>query len=558
MATDDDGDDELREVEALLAELARRQRQVREDFLAAQPLDVRERLEARLDEQRPPEGRGEEFAALLLAWARQAPRYDALPLRYLLVWYAKHAHEQLRGSVPDADAVVAYLRDALRDNETQALDEALTTGWKAHPRSVVVLASRHWQRFRAWLSPEQRMRFRPYLAALLGPGLLAAPPTLGADASLPGTETAAGWAGRPLGAAGVALGVPLVVVAAWAAIRGDGRASEPARPAAEAARTTAPTGRATPRLPDPTEVVDAGPPEAPAGPLPGLASSALAWTRYATGDRRPLMTAAWSDALGLALVAGRDGAMWIARDPTSWRAVALPPTYSLLDATFADGRFVAVGTTAYGTHAGRLIVTSTDGTDWQPQRWKERSGLTAVTHGGGIWIAVGGQGAIVRSEDGLTWETMVSGTGKELMGVTYHDGTFLVTGGDGTLVRSTDGRTWDRVAVATTEDLRTPRCRATECVLTAAAPVVATGTTDGPWTIHAAPSLDDALVAIVAEHTYYVASMNRGVLRSRDGLDWVGEIPATELARPSALAWTGTWMIAVGADGSILTGAPRP
>lgn len=567
--SDDDEDEDFPELREFLAELGRRQRRALEDLLAEHPPELRERLATRLRNTAAPEGAGEEFAELLVKWANQRRGHKGSRIRYLLVWYAKHALVRLRGSVPDAQRAAEYLRNAMETEEVAALDAALDSGWKANRRGLVVLGNRQWQRFRSWLSPEQRERFTPYLAALL-PAVVAPPPhdlvekavtarigRGGANAS------SSSWSTTPVGMATVIIGVPLLVVGGWHLLRGSSASdSSDVPPAEETERSARPAQGPRPTLEEPA-ATDASDASLPIGPIPDDGRSKLLWTRHKVSESRPLHDVAWSQELGMAVVVGMRGAMWRARGLDDWTPVPQPATYSFLAVAHGAGRFVAVGATDVPSITGRLIVTSTDGVTWEAQNWRDRPGLTGVAFADGVWIAAGNMGTILRSTDGVHWESVVLGSEFNFAGVVHAGGRFILGGGPPTRIwTSRDGLTWtdatvDGVERAANTSFHQAACIPITCAAATHSPALALGRPGQTWTTRrTAVRTSESLIAV--GDLFFLAAQEHGVLRSHDGIAWTEEIPATQFPAASGLGWTGRWMIAVALDGSIVTGVPRP
>lgn len=562
MATNDD-DDDPPELRGLLAELDRRQRRVLAEFLAEQSPEVRERLAARLCQDPSPQGVGEEFAALLVAWANQGRTRRRSRLRYVLVWYAKHALHRLSGKVPDAERASAYLRRAMESAETTALDEALQGGWKVR-RSLDVLGNRQWQRFRSWLSPEQTRRFQPYLAALMPAAVVPLgdePLGHGSTASaVQSASSRAGWRG-PAGAAAVVVGVPLLVVGLWYLVRGS---NAPPADGRETTKVPEPVGRSAtgprPTLDEPA-APDAGVASLPGGPLPDDGRSRLMWTRHRVGETRPLSDVAWSPELGQAVVVGRHGAMWRARGVDDWTPVSQPRTYSHDAVAYGAGRYVAVGSTEAVSRTGRLISTSTDGVTWEAQIWRDRTALTGVAYAEGVWIAVGNMGTILRSTDAVNWEAIVVPSDSNINRVVFLEGRFVLGGGPGVIWTSTDGRTWSAATIEGTEHAKLvsfhrAACISAVCAAAAHGSAIALGRPSQPWTVRRI-ALKSSQSLIAVDDLLFLATEEQGLLRSSDGVTWTEEIPAAQQPKTSGLGWTGRWMIAVGFDGSIFTGVPR-
>ncbi len=70
------------------------------------------------------------------------------------------------------------------------------------------------------------------------------------------------------------------------------------------------------------------------------------------------------------------------------------------------------------------------------------SPLNGITHGDGIFVAVGAAGSIIWSGNGTNWQTSASGTDKELNDVAYGNGAFVAVGDNGTILSSTDAINW--------------------------------------------------------------------------------------------------------------------
>ena len=68
--------------------------------------------------------------------------------------------------------------------------------------------------------------------------------------------------------------------------------------------------------------------------------------------------------------------------------------------------------------------------------------IRGVTHGDGLYVAVGDSGVLTTSPDGTTWTSRTSGLGSYIFGVTYGDGLYVAVGYSGTLTTSPDGTTW--------------------------------------------------------------------------------------------------------------------
>lgn len=139
-------------------------------------------------------------------------------------------------------------------------------------------------------------------------------------------------------------------------------------------------------------------------------------------------------------------ALLAAADPLDtwyWRN-PLPQGNQLFGVTHGNGLFVAVG-------AARTIVTSPDTTNWTIQTSSLTNNsivLRAVTHANGQFVAVGSSGTILTSPNGTNWTSRVAATNLPLNSVTYGNGLFVAVGGfsgfspPNTIQTSLDGVLW--------------------------------------------------------------------------------------------------------------------
>jgi len=161
LATRDDTIDVLNDI------LRRRLRETFDKFCAEIPQLLEEMQRTPGPAAASPEGR--EFVRALLAWVGSTSRRSEQASRYFLMWYAKTLAGKCAHETPDCRAVAEVLRKHLRQDELAAVDQALADGWKAlaKSRSLTELAFRRRKEFLASLTPAQRKRFEPYLAAFL-------------------------------------------------------------------------------------------------------------------------------------------------------------------------------------------------------------------------------------------------------------------------------------------------------------------------------------------------------------------------------------------------------
>lgn len=89
---------------------------------------------------------------------------------------------------------------------------------------------------------------------------------------------------------------------------------------------------------------------------------------------------------------------------------------------------------------GQCFDPWADGDSFNP--WLE-CGITSLTYGAGIYVAVCSSGRIFSSPDGSSWLQSTAPNSDRLLGVVYGNGTYVAVGARATVLVSTDGMQWD-------------------------------------------------------------------------------------------------------------------
>jgi hypothetical protein len=89
-----------------------------------------------------------------------------------------------------------------------------------------------------------------------------------------------------------------------------------------------------------------------------------------------------------------------------------------------------------------MVVTSADGETWTTRDSGTREILGKVRHVGGLWIAVGRNGALLTSPNGATWTKRDTHTTKELFDIGHANGVWVAVGYSATILTSKDGTNW--------------------------------------------------------------------------------------------------------------------
>jgi hypothetical protein len=80
--------------------------------------------------------------------------------------------------------------------------------------------------------------------------------------------------------------------------------------------------------------------------------------------------------------------------------------------------------------------------------------LTAITYGGGLFVAVGDNGTIITSADGAHWLNQASGVSACLRGVAYGQGEYAAVGDEGLILISSNALVWQQIPTVTNITLR--------------------------------------------------------------------------------------------------------
>lgn len=148
-----------------------------------------------------------------------------------------------------------------------------------------------------------------------------------------------------------------------------------------------------------------------------------------------------------------NGQVATSADAVNWSVPVLAvsgTTPYITSITFGIGLFVVT----CGSASGKFIRTSPDGINWTTRYTYGGSGiLNRVRFVNGLFVAVGGAGAIITSPDAINWTSRTSGTTSSLTGITYGNSLYVAVGFSGAIVTSPTLTTWTLRASGTTQNL---------------------------------------------------------------------------------------------------------
>lgn len=287
-----------------------------------------------------------------------------------------------------------------------------------------------------------------------------------------------------------------------------------------------------------------------------LSADGISWSsRYGgfrnVGGLKPpnISAAAFGNGIFVALMTNTIGyaTAFISTNGADWsgsiygNVVPLSP----LGLTFAAGQFVTVGGPA--NLIGTAIASSTNGTNWT-QRYTGSDGqLTAITYGGGQYVAVGRRGSgdrpVMTSPDAIVWTVQPGGITNDLFGVAFGGGAFVAVGTAGTVARSTDGASWSTQSISATNQLRGVTFAGGQFVAVGDWGSVFTSPDGTSWTRRTSGSTRD-LNTVAFFNNRFVAGGDVGtVLTSTNGVNWSATDSGTDLAIRGAATGLNTLLL---------------
>jgi hypothetical protein len=148
-------------------------------------------------------------------------------------------------------------------------------------------------------------------------------------------------------------------------------------------------------------------------------------------------------------------------DGTTWNPHLFTPSTGGFFGVASGGSgpiLVAVGDSQGNTSDGGTmsrIFTSPDGTNWTQQSAPTTHALYGVAAGSSGFVAVGENDTILTSPDGVSWTSRSTGVDagsvSRLNGVAFGGSTYVAVGGSGLILTSPDGVTWTQQTSGTTE-----------------------------------------------------------------------------------------------------------
>ncbi len=264
-----------------------------------------------------------------------------------------------------------------------------------------------------------------------------------------------------------------------------------------------------------------------------------------------------SNGAGRLIAVGDNGTIRISDDHgTHWTSAIETSACDLRAVAWAGTRWVAVGGNAYGAC---LVMTSTDGDDWDDCILGSMPGLYAVASVPGMTAALGEDEATAWSTDLASWTAEAEGS-LAFQDVVWTGSQFVAVGQQGLVKTSPDGRAWTTRTSGTTEDLTAVAWNGSTLVAVgfdnaASGPLLMVSANGRDWAKATPPAGSPSvmLTAVAWTGSRFVASGGYGYMfTSADGTTWAHH-QVLGGVYVDAFTWDGSRLVGVGRGGLVVT-----
>ena len=204
-------------------------------------------------------------------------------------------------------------------------------------------------------------------------------------------------------------------------------------------------------------------------------------------------------------------------DTWTWRN-SIPAPFMLNAIVYGDGQFLAVGESG-------LVVTSSDGTNWDLRPSGSQSYLDGIAYGNDKFVAIGydysvDQDTILTSVDGINWVQRHLATQTFPEGVVYGNGKFVAVNADA-LLTSADGTNWTQSKASTNDGFSCIAFGQGEFVAADSSSSSVLTSTDGiNWVVRQVGT-NTEFQSIAYGNGQFVGALGSALATSSDGANWV-------------------------------------
>lgn len=164
----------------------------------------------------------------------------------------------------------------------------------------------------------------------------------------------------------------------------------------------------------------------------------VTWTSRTASSNNNWTDITFGNGLFVAVSSNGTNRVMTSPDGITWTGISVP-SFQWLGVHYANGRFVAVGTSGH-------VMYSDDGSTWISATTPNSINFRSVSYGDGVWIAVGGNvstNAVIRSIDnGVTWTEVVLDLSHTFNDVVFGLDLFVAVSAQSRVMTSPDGITW--------------------------------------------------------------------------------------------------------------------
>lgn len=263
---------------------------------------------------------------------------------------------------------------------------------------------------------------------------------------------------------------------------------------------------------------------------------------------------------GVTIAVGRSGTVIAGSDGNEWRTIRSGSEYSLLDAVWGNGLFVAVGGEVGFEFSPGLgvILTSADGVSWIERHRENHLSLESVAWTGSRFVAVGVGDRVLLSDDGIAWSEEPLGEVEYIYDVAWNGSSLVAVGrdewwgGQPSHFVSEDGRNWQEFAFDVDAYGEASIAALGERFVVVGGEYDALVSDDGlTWTEAPYGILSD-LEFIAAGTDRFVAVGNHSVATSFDGYSWAIE-DRPFVSRTNGIDLVGDHFLSCGEDGFMMS-----
>ena len=245
-----------------------------------------------------------------------------------------------------------------------------------------------------------------------------------------------------------------------------------------------------------------------------------------TPSGQPALLDAVMYANGQFVAVSANGLVQMSADGVTWSSHSVGASSGLTGITYGGGLYVAVG--VWKDSSGEVngaVWSSTDGQNWVRRAASFWYGTVwAVTYGNGLFVAVDDGMAVpnvVTSRDGINWANppLLDASGA-FYSVAYGNGEFVTVGDAGAVYRSADGTNWTAGVAGTTNALEAVTYGGGQFVAVGDGGLILTSPDGASWRRQTSGASQDLMNVGYGDGVFTAVGTSGVILTSSDGVAW--------------------------------------